>query len=215
MYKINESQISRLKGKTCVQKPLLPDESSCEASGQAILRLAQNMTESFLLLLERLLGNAVLRRRAWPQWEMPRDCSRWKVAPKAQPVSMLFTFFESCWGGKKKKSSHLHQFSALANMTQAEYLQRSSTWPNQGKIWGSLSWEASHYPQWNSFPPAVAYTCQSDLWKFWPRKGSHPDLLDRGFWILSLPQNWIHEELGIALEVAKNIPNFSIHTLHK
>lgn len=152
MYKINESQISRLKGKTCVQKPLLPDESSCEASGQAILRLAQNMTESFLLLLERLLGNAVLRRRAWPQWEMPRDCSRWKVAPKAQPVSMLFTFFESCWGGKKKKSSHLHQFSALANMTQAEYLQRSSTWPNQGKIWGSLSWEASHYPQWEQFP---------------------------------------------------------------
>lgn len=123
MYKLNESQISRLKGKTCVQNPLLPDESSCGASVQAILRLAQNMTESFLLLLERLLENAVLRRRAWPQWEMPRDCSRWKVAPKAQPVSMLFTFFESCWGGKKK-SSHLHQFSALANMTQAESIYK-------------------------------------------------------------------------------------------
>lgn len=139
------------------------------------------MTESFLLLLlKRLLENVILRRRAWPQWEMPRDCSRWKVAPKAQPVSMLFTFFESCWGEKKKKKLTFSSvFNSSKHDTGREYLQRSPTWPNQGKIWSSQSWEASHYPLCNSFPPATVYTCQSDLSTSWPRRWSHRGLLDR------------------------------------
>lgn len=47
---------------------------------------------------------------------MPRDWSRWKVAPKAQPVSMLFTFFVSCWRRRRKKSSHSHAVSKYASM---------------------------------------------------------------------------------------------------
>ena len=88
------------------------------------------MTESSLLLpLKRLLANAILRRRAWPQWEIPRDCSRWKVAPKAQPVSMLFTFFESCWV-EKKKFTFLFHFQ----LWQAWHRQRISTKITHGQI---------------------------------------------------------------------------------
>lgn len=52
-------------------------------------------TAPLFLLSERLRLHVGLEE-GLAHWEMPRDCNRWKVAPKAQPVSMLFTFFVSC-----------------------------------------------------------------------------------------------------------------------
>lgn len=146
MCKINYAQITRLKGKTCLQKFLPLDEARCWISIQAVPRLPQNTTESSLLPLKRLLANAGLRVRAWPQWERPRDCRRWKVAPKAQPVSMLFTFFVSCWGGEKKVFTFHSIFNFSKHDIGREYLQRPSTWSNQGKTESSQSLEASPFP---------------------------------------------------------------------
>lgn len=80
---------------------------------------------------------------------------------------------------KKKKLTFSSVFNSSKHDTGREYLQRSPTWPNLGKIWSSQFWEASHYPLCDSFPPATAYTCQSDLSTSWPRRWSHRGLLDR------------------------------------
>lgn len=42
-----------------------------------------------------------IRQTMPSQWESAKDCRRWNVAPRAQPVSTLFTFFASCKKGKK------------------------------------------------------------------------------------------------------------------
>lgn len=57
-------------------------------------------------LLSQTFRNAEIHRNVTVQYVIPRDCSKWKVAPKVQLVSMLFTFFVNY---KRKKKSNCYQ----------------------------------------------------------------------------------------------------------
>lgn len=54
-------------------------------------------------LLSQTFRNAEIHRNVTVQYVIPRDCSKWKVAPKVQLVSMLFTFFVNYKRKKKKQ----------------------------------------------------------------------------------------------------------------
>lgn len=107
------------------------------------------------------------------------------------PAGLYVVHFlcELSGGRKTKVFTFSFKFNSSKHNTGREFLQRSSTWPNQGKIGSSQSLEASPLPISASFPPAVAY-CPTPVKlipeSYGPDKWSHPGLPDRTFCTLSL-----------------------------